>query len=94
MSLDYLLRDDNAAQPVSSTPSAPKKHSKARRLSGVFLIAAAVLAAVLLTVLRISNSASEVAESSAITLDGMGIAAILTAVCAVLGTILFITSKK
>lgn len=94
VSLDYLLRDDSAAQSASPSPSAPKKHAKARRLSGVFLIAAAFLAAVLLTTLRISGAAGDVAESSAIRLDGMGIAAILTAVCAVLGTILFITSKK
>lgn len=92
-SLDYLLRDDYSPEPLES-PSAPKKHSAARRILGTFLIGAAAFTVIVLTVLQLTGSGGSVTGSAAVTLDGNGIVIGAAVLCAFGGIAILVTSKK
>ncbi len=93
VSLDFLLRGDLRTDQTES-PSSSKKNLVARRVLGLFLIGAAVLAAVLLTVLRLTGNGGSVSDSSAITLDGSGIVIGAAVLCAFGGIVILIASEK
>lgn len=90
VSLDFLLRDNAEMPIVSSSP----KHSTVSKALGISLIAAAVLAAVLITILQLTGNGNSAADSSAVTLDGNGIIIGAVVLCAVRGIALLISSKK
>lgn len=90
VSLDFLLRDNAEMPIVSSSP----KHSTVSKALGISLIAAAVLAAVLITILQLTGNGNSAADSSAVTLDGNGIIIGAAVLCAVGGIALLISSKK
>ena len=90
VSLDFLLRDNAEMPIVSSSP----KHSTVSKALGISLIAAAVLAAVLITILQLTGNGNSAADSSAVTLDGNGIIIGAVVLCAVGGIALLISSKK
>lgn len=90
VSLDFLLRE-NAETPFVLTS---EKRSTVRKALGIFLIAAAVLAAVLITILQLTGNGSSAADSSAVTLDGNGIVIGASVLCAVGGIAFLISTKK
>lgn len=89
VSLDFLLRDN-----VPETPAISPKRSSVRKALGISLIAAAVLAAALMTILQLTGNGSNAAASSAVTLDGNGIIIGASVLCAVGGIAILISSKK
>lgn len=93
VSLDFLLRDDYSPE-LPESPSAPKKHSAAKRILGVFLIGAAAFAVIVLTVLQLTGNGGSVTDSSAVTLDGNGIVIGAAVLCAFGGIAILVTSKK
>ena len=91
VSLDFLLRDNAPEMPgVLLSP----KRSAARKALGISLIFAAVLAAVLMTILQLTGSGSSAADSSAITIDGNGIIIGASVLCAVGGIAILISQRK
>ena len=84
VSLDFLLRDNAVSQ----------KRPPARRWLGISLIAAAVFAVLLMTILQLTGNGRSAAQSSAVTLDGNGIIIALSVLCAVSGIAILISSKN
>lgn len=92
VSLDYLLRDGTTE--ISPAPVTSKKYPKARKILGISFIAAAIISAVLMTILQLTGNGGDTAASSTITLDGTGIVIGLSVISAVVGTAFLISLKK
>ena len=91
VSLDMLMRGDNSEIPQNRREDSTKK---LRKVTAVCMIAAAVLAVLILAVLQLTGNGDSIAASSAVTLNGTGIVAILAVLCGILGIALLISSIK
>ncbi|MCH5205857.1 MAG: helix-turn-helix transcriptional regulator [Oscillospiraceae bacterium] len=91
VSLDMLMRGDNSEIPQNRREDSPKK---LRKVTAVCMIAAAVLAVLILAVLQLTGKGDSIAASSAVTLNGTGIVAVLAVLCGILGIALLISSIK
>lgn len=91
VTLDMLMRGDNSEIPQNRREDSPKK---LRKVTAVCMIAAAVLAVLILAVLQLTGNGDSIAASSAVTLNGTGIVAILAVLCGILGIALLISSIK
>ena len=91
VTLDMLMRGDNSEIPQKQQENPPKK---IRAVTAICMIAAAVLAVLILAVLQLTGNGDSIAASSAVTLNGTGIVAILAVLCGILGIALLISSIK
>ena len=91
VTLDMLMRGDNSEIPQNRREDSPKK---LRKVTAVCMIAAAVLAVLILAVLQLTGNGDSIAASSAVTLNGTGIVAILAVLCGISGIALLISSIK
>ena len=91
VSLDMLMRGDNSEIPEKQRVDSPKK---LRKVTAVCMIAAAVLTVLILAVLQLTGNGDSIAASSAVTLNGTGIVAVLAVLCGISGIALLISSIK
>lgn len=94
VSLDMLMRGSENPESIIPEKQRVDSPKKIRKVTAVCMIAAAVLAVLILAVLQLTGNGDNIAASSAVTLNGTGIVAVLAVLCGILGIALLISSIK